>query len=216
VDSTSKIIKGPDYSLYMRFRFLKGKIELEKEINDLDRFVADFVKAIDGVKYVIVSGYPAILFSRPRMTEDVDLIVERLSLERFVVMLKGIMSSGFECLSPEEEKELYEILVTGEAIRFARHGVAIPNIELKFAQDQLDELSLKDALSVHLDSIIFKISPLELQIVYKLYLGKGGNEKDIEDARFLYRMFKDHLDMKKLSNFMVLLKVHEMKEFLED
>jgi len=48
------------------------------------------------------------------------------------------------------------------------------------------------------------ISPLELQIPFKLHL---GSEKDIEDARHLYRMFKEKLNEKTLSSFSKKLKV---------
>lgn len=34
------------------------------------------------------------------------------------------------------------------------------------------------------------ISPIELQIAYKLYL---GSDKDVEDAYYLYELFREHL-----------------------
>lgn len=200
----------------MQFKFLKEHIELDKELNELDMFVAKFVNALSNMRYVIVSGYPAILFGRPRMTEDVDIIIEVLDFKQFSSLFEDIVSSGFECLNPENKKELYEILKNGESIRFSRKNAAIPNIELKFAHDNLDRYSLDNALTVKVGLVTFRISPMELQIAYKLYLGKGGNEKDIEDARFLYRMFRKHLDMKKLSNFMVNLKVEHLKALLGD
>jgi hypothetical protein len=201
----------------MEFKCLgNNTILLDKKLNELDLFVAKFVKALKETRYVIVSGYPAILFSRPRMTEDVDLMIEKLTVGKFHVFLNDVLSAGFECLSPGNEKELYNILENGESIRFSRKGKAIPNIELKFVSDNLDKYSLDNALTVKASSVIFRISPMELQIAYKLYLGKGGNEKDIEDARFLYRMFKDNLDMKKLSNFIVNLKVEHLRSLLSD
>lgn len=42
------------------------------------------------------------------------------------------------------------------------------------------------------------ISPLDLQIPYKLFLGR---EKDIEDAKFLYNLFKNHIDLKIFNEF---------------
>ena len=53
--------------------------------------------------------------------------------------------------------------------------------------------------------VIF-ISPLELQIPFKVFL---GSEKDIEDARFLYNLFKDRLDMPLLQDFNRKLKIDE-------
>ncbi len=49
-------------------------IKLDRELNELDLFVLDFVKILEKqVKYVLISGYVALLFGRSRTTEDVDL-----------------------------------------------------------------------------------------------------------------------------------------------
>jgi len=45
---------------------------------------------------------------------------------------------------------------------------------------------------------VVKISPLELQIAYKLYL---GSERDVEDAVFLYTLFRDVLDSTELEKW---------------
>lgn len=48
--------------------------------------MANLVK--NNIKYVIVSGYVAILFGRSRISEDVDLLVEHISFEKFGTVLK--------------------------------------------------------------------------------------------------------------------------------
>jgi len=47
------------------------------------------------------------------------------------------------------------------------------------------------------------VSPIEIEI-YKLYL---GSEKDIEDALYLWDIFKDYLDMSLIRRFMKELSV---------
>ncbi len=69
------------------------------------------------------------------------------------------------------------------------------------AQD-LDNWVLKNGKQVLLNSHILRISPIELQIAYKLFL---QSEKDIEDARHLYQLFKEKLDKKLLSEFLLKL-----------
>lgn len=49
-------------------------------------------------------------------------------------------------------------------------------------------------------------SELELQIAFKLYLGSG---KDFEDARHLYNIFKDHLDIDLLRRQIAELNVEK-------
>lgn len=53
------------------------EIILNKELNDLDNLALDFIKILDGkaVKYVLVSGYIAILFGRSRSSEDIDMFM---------------------------------------------------------------------------------------------------------------------------------------------
>lgn len=42
-------------------------------LSEVDKFVLDFVSILKNhFKYVIVSGYVAILFGRPRGTEDIE------------------------------------------------------------------------------------------------------------------------------------------------
>ena len=55
------------------------------------------------------------------------------------------------------------------------------------------------------------ISPLELQISYKLFL---GSEKDIEDATYLYNLTKEHLDGELLSEFNTKLKTDNIRKYL--
>ena len=43
-----------------------------------------------------------------------------------------------------------------------------------------------------------------LQIPYKLFL---GSEKDIEDARFLFKLFEDKLNIGLLKMFLINLKI---------
>ncbi|HLD41949.1 MAG TPA: hypothetical protein VJB06_02850 [archaeon] len=58
-------------------------IKLDKIENELDKFVLDFIKILEKhAKYVIVSGYVAILFGRSRGTEDIDMFIGRLAKEK--------------------------------------------------------------------------------------------------------------------------------------
>ena len=57
------------------------------------------------------------------------------------------------------------------------------------------------------------ISPIELQIAFKIYL---GSEKNIEDAKHLYELFKDKLNIGLLKEFNRNLKIEkEFNEYLE-
>ena len=52
----------------------KGILIIEKELNNLDLFVMDFLKVwTTQAEYVLVSGYVSILTGRSRISEDIDI-----------------------------------------------------------------------------------------------------------------------------------------------
>jgi len=175
------------------------KIELERELSELDLFVLDVVDLIERyTKYVIVSGYVSILFGRSRGTEDVDFIIEKLSKETFLKLCREAEERGFEFINPENCSGLYEMLVEDMPIRMARAGEIIPNAELKFPKEWPHKEALKKRKLVLLNGRPLYISPIELQIAYKLYL---GSDKDVEDAYYLYELFREHLNGRLLDEY---------------
>ena len=67
----------------MEIKVKTGEIILDgKILNDLDKDVLEFIRIIKG-RYVIISGYVAIVFGRPRTTEDVDIFVEMKNFKEF-------------------------------------------------------------------------------------------------------------------------------------
>jgi len=80
-------------------------------------------------------------------------------------------------------------------------------MEIKFSKIDLDFWVLEERREVLLNNHKLFISPLELQIPFKLFL---GSEKDIEDARHLYSIFKDKLDVKILQEFNRKLKIEKL------
>ncbi len=185
----------------MEYSYSKGVITLpDKELTILDRLVLAFTSKIN-VKYVIVSGYVAILFGRSRSTEDVDIFIEELGRQDFAKFYNRIVKDGrFYCLNAESSKDAYEMLTEhGSSIRFAEKGTFDPNFEIKFPSNSLNRFSLENAMVVKFNKRQgLRIGPLELQLAYKLKL---GSEKDYDDAAHLYIAFKDDLDMPALRDF---------------
>ena len=184
----------------------KGSITIEgKTLNMLDSFVLDFTQMLEGrVRYVIVSGYVAILFGRSRGTEDIDIIIEHLAKEDFGMLHRTAIAKGYNFLNPEDEQGLFEMLDEGLAIRAAQGDRVIPNAELKFCKDDFDRFSLDNRLKAIIGRRHVYISPIELQIAYKLWL---GSDKDIEDATYLWELFEDRIDRKLMRELMQEMKV---------
>ena len=72
---------------------------------------------------------------------------------------------------------------------------------------ELDRWTLQERKTVVVNGHQLYISPLELQIPFKLYL---GTEKDIEDAKYLYQVFQGNLDLALLQEFNRKLKTEEL------
>ncbi len=190
----------------MELEFNDDEIVFSKELSMLDNFVLDFVNILSrhNIKYVIVSGYVAILFGRNRMSEDVDVLIHRITFEKFLKLWLEIEES-YDCLKTGDPIDAYNgYLRNHHAIRIAKKGSLIPNIELKFVKNEFDRSSMKYRKSVKLDEKIIYISPLEIQIPYKLVMGR---EKDIEDARFLFKLFENRLNMEFLKRSLTDLNI---------
>ena len=193
----------------MEIIFSKNKIELKKELNNLDKFVIDFISILNklNIEYVLVSGYVSILFGRNRSSEDIDLFIEKINFDKFSE-LWDILNKQFECLNSKDIKDsYYNYLTENCAIRFSRKNEFIPNMEVKFPKNDLDIWTLKNKKEVILNNKKIFISPMELQIPFKIFL---GSEKDIEDARYLYNIFKNKIDINLLKEFNRKLNIEDL------
>lgn len=193
----------------MEYNSAKKEIKLDRIISELDKFVVNFCGLLD--KYVLVSGYVSILFGRSRATEDVDLLIPKISFEEFNKLWRKVYGSGFECVNTNLSKEAFEIINDGHNIRFSRKGRPVPNMEFKLVQNNIHKYSFENRLKVIMKGNFLYISPLEMQIAYKLMLGKRGNKKDLEDAKHLYELFKEKLNNNELLKLIKELNVE--KEF---
>ena len=171
-----------------------------KYLTLLDQFVLEFIRILEPVTpYVIVSGYVAILFGRSRGTEDVDILIPHLEKKSFEELHEALTNGGYEFLNAEDTDGLYDMLSCRMGIRIAKNAQFIPNIELKFLKDDVDRCVIRDRVVVNLPDANVFISPIDIQIAYKLYL---GSEKDIEDALYLWEIFKEDLKEDNLKMWM--------------
>jgi hypothetical protein len=183
-----------------------NNIELERELNELDNFVLDFVKILQKhTNYVLISGYVALLFGRSRGTEDVDLFIEKLNEDKFNELYRDLLKNGFWSINANSAKELFSMLNDKLAIRFAKKDDVIPNMEVKFVKDTLDELTMKNRIKVITNDGELFISKIELQIAYKRFVLKS--EKDLEDALYLQNIF--NISEEKVNKYKLLLKEND-------
>jgi hypothetical protein len=177
----------------MEYELKDNELKFYKELSELDELVLEFVAMFDkiGIKYVVISGYVAILFGRSRTTEDVDIFIEKVDLRTFGRFFDEMERNGYWLLNGDNKKDAFDILNEFLSIRIAKKNEAIPNFEIKFPKKDTDFMSLNQPLEVIINNKHLRISPFEIQIPFKMWL---GSEKDIEDAAHIYELFKEKLN----------------------
>ncbi|MCC7552559.1 hypothetical protein KO317_02740 [Candidatus Micrarchaeota archaeon] len=198
----------------MEIEFKDREIICNKNFLNLDKFTFDFCSVLNQTKinYVIISGYIPVFFGRNRTSEDIDMFIDKIPLEEFKEIWEKLKTNNFECINTKDYEKAYSsYLCNGDSIRFALKNTFIPNIEIKFRKKILDKKAMDEKIKIISNDKITYFGPLELQIVYKLFL---DSEKDIEDARFLFKLFKNKLkkeEIKKISNYLnVKNKLHSI------
>ena len=177
---------------------------MERNVEDrtiLDGFVEDFCAIMEKhAKYIICSGFVAIAHGRTRGTEDVDMIIEKISEEEFQKLHEDLIKAGFQCIQSDDVKKLYnEYLKTGISVRYVLRSdsFAPPEMEVKFAKDKLDEQQIKERQKLPLTGLNVYFSSIESNIAFKEeYL---RSEKDIEDAKHLRIIYKGKFDESKVN-----------------
>ncbi len=157
----------------------------DKKGTILENFALDFVRIVERhAKYAVVSGFVAIAHGRNRATEDIDIIIERISEEGFARLHKELVKVGFECLQSPDPREIYgDYLSKTLSIRYVRKGTHVPEIELKLSRDALDEYQLRTRKRLPLTGLGLYFSSIEMNIAFEEELLKS--DKDMEDARHL-------------------------------
>ena len=190
---------------------------MKREISDkniLDKFVIDFVRVTDKyVKYIIVSGFVAIAHGRTRGTEDIDMIIEKIPIEKFINLHNALLNAGFECIQSSEPLVIYDYLTHSTSIRYTRNGEFLPEMEIKFAKDSLDELQLKTRKKLELTGLDVYFSSIEMNIAFKEELLKS--DKDMEDARHLRVIYKDSINENEINEIKKQIKHLRLREVKE-
>lgn len=191
----------------------EDSLTIARELSDLDTEVVEFTEVLKscGVEYVIVSGYVAILTGRSRATEDIDIILQSLSESETEQLVAELNDSGYWGMAMPLD-EMYTMLSEGSRIRIAEEGELYPNFETWFVSNDVEREALSNPLTVIFDDSQINVSPIELQIAYKLRLAQAAGSlsgKDFEDALHLYLTFEERFNTEKLEDYITTFGVED-------
>ncbi|MEK6878366.1 MAG: hypothetical protein AABY22_02095 [Nanoarchaeota archaeon] len=178
---------------------------MERGIDDkniLDKFAEKFCKIAEKhLKYIVVSGFVAISHGRRRTTEDIDMIVERISFEKFKKFHNELIKNGFICMQSSKVEDVYDYLDNGDSVRYVeREDLQPPEMEVKFVKDEIDALQMETRKKLELTGMDIWFSSIEFNIAFKEELLK--TPKDMEDAKHLRIIYKEEID----NNFIEFVK----------
>ncbi len=180
----------------------------------LDKFVEDFVQVVEKYcKYIIVLGFVAIAHGRSRGTEDIDMIIERISKDQFINLHNSLINSSFECVQSEKPEEIYnDYLIKGDSIRYTRAGInmAPPEMELKLAKDELDDYQISTRQKFPFTDLDVYFSSIEMNIAFKEELLKS--DKDLEDAKHLRIIYREDLNEEEINKIKEKIKKLRLKK----
>ena len=174
--------------------------------NILDTFCTEFCSIIEKyARYIIVSGFLVIASGRVRATEDIDMITERINKQTFVKLHTDLLQSGFVCMQSDNPEEIYDHYLTQQtSIRYTYKNKLVPQMEVKFAKDALDDYQLRTRQKIPLTGLDVWFSSIEINIAFKEEYLKS--DKDLEDAKHLRKVYSEKIDEQEITRTKQLIR----------
>jgi hypothetical protein len=137
--------------------------------NILDKFCEIFCQIVEKhCKYIVVSGFLAIASGRTRGTEDIDMIIEKIDFDKFKLLFKELNENNFVCMQSSDASNVYEYLEDGTSIRFTWEDKALPEMEVKFAKDIIDEYQINNKVKFELTGLDVWFSNVNVNVAFKV------------------------------------------------
>lgn len=175
----------------------------------LDKFCTQFCAILEKhVDYIVVSGFVAIASGRARGTEDIDVIIKMIGKEKFAALHDELTHAGFVAMQSDNVDVLYDYLTENTSIRYTLKNQMIPQMELKFAKDALDDYQFQTRQKLPLTGLDIWFSSVNVNIAFKEELLKS--DKDIEDSRHLRIVYSEIVDEKEIEKVKKMIRRHRL------
>ncbi|HEX7575910.1 MAG TPA: hypothetical protein VF360_05975 [Candidatus Methanoperedens sp.] len=190
----------------MNIKFEDNEIILNKEPSIIDSSVLDFSDILkrNNIRNVLISGYIPILFGKIGEIDDIDILIQTISFEKFLKLWLEIENT-YECKNTSDPVDAYNAYLKNyHSVSISKKEGHIPVFKLKIIKNEVERYVLKYRRIVRLGERHLYISPIEMQISYNL---SRGSDKEIEDARYLYNIFNEKLDKSLMDRYLKELKI---------
>lgn len=189
--------------LTLKIEFDKNEIILSKEPSVIDEHVLDFCNILSkyNIRYVLFSGYISILLGKKGEVEEIDVLIQNISFEKFLKLWLEIENT-YECKNTNDAIDAFNAyLKNHHSVTIAKKEKQAPGFKIKIIKDEIDRHTLKYRKKVIMGERTLFISSLEMQIAYDLFLG------DIDNAKFLYRLSGEKLNKTLMDRFLTELNI---------
>ena len=192
----------------MTVEFKDNDIILDKNRSIIDDMALDFSEILvrNNIRYVFFSRYVSILLGNHETEErnDIDILIQNIAFEKFLKLWLETERS-YECKNTSDPIDAYNAYLKNyHVVNIIKKDSQIAEFRIKIVKNELDRFTLKYRKKVILGDRILFISPLEMQIPYNLF---KGSRKDIDDARYLYKLAREKLNITMMERFLSELKV---------
>ena len=173
--------------------------------NILDRFAIKFARIVEKyTEYIIVSGFVAISSGRTRATEDIDIIIKPVKKETFKKLHNELIEKNLVCVQSDKPEKIYDDYLSHfNSVRYMEKKRPLPQMDLNFARDELDEYQLKTKTKLKLTGLDLWFSNVNVNIAFKEYLLKS--QKDLEDAKHLRIVYKELISEEEIKKVKELI-----------
>jgi len=190
----------------MNIKFEDNEIILDKEPSIIDYSVLDFSEILqrNNIKHLLISGYIPILFGKNGENENIDIMIQNISFEKFLKLWLEIENT-YECKNTSDPIDAYNAYLKNyHSVSILKKEGHILDFKMKIIKNEIDRYVLKYRRIVRLRERHLYIPPVEMQISYNL---SKGCEKEIGDARYLYNLFNEKLDKALMDRYLKELKI---------
>ncbi len=176
----------------------------------LNTFCNAFCKVVaKHTKYIIVSGFVAIASGRVRGTEDIDMIISKLKKEDFLKLHNDLIKAGFVAMQSDDSSVLFEDYLREKlSIRYTIKNQILPEMEVKFAKDTLDDYQLQTRMKLPLTGLDIWFSSINMNVAFKEELLKSP--KDLEDARHLRVVYSEMINEQEIKKIKQMIKKYRL------
>jgi len=176
-----------------------------REKNILDEFCIKFCKVLEKqCRYIVVSGFVAISSGRSRATEDIDIVIEKLDFRAFKELHNDLLKKSFVCMQSDSAEEIYDYLIDNTSVRYTLKDKPLPEAELKFAKDKIDQIQLESRVKLPLTGLDIWFSSINMNLAFKEELLKS--DKDVKDAEHLRKIYPELVNEDEINKIKLMIR----------